>query len=105
MYFFMAESGRVLHHLTHAASDPRNTILVVGFMAEHTLGVYGLKAEFHQADVLTSELPTADAAFADPGRRASPATLTFILGPDVPYGTSLLGAMCDQPHEDAISIC
>lgn len=34
----MAESGRVLHHLAHAASDERNTILVVGFMAEHTLG-------------------------------------------------------------------
>ena len=34
----MAESGRVLHHLQHAASDQRNTILVVGFMAEHTLG-------------------------------------------------------------------
>ncbi len=34
----MAESGRVLHHLSYAASDPRNTILVVGFMAEHTLG-------------------------------------------------------------------
>ena len=34
----MAESGRVLHHLAHAVSDQRNTILVVGFMAEHTLG-------------------------------------------------------------------
>lgn len=34
----MAESGRVLHHLAHGASDQRNTILVVGFMAEHTLG-------------------------------------------------------------------
>jgi metallo-beta-lactamase family protein len=34
----MAESGRVLHHLTHSASDERNTILCVGFMAEHTLG-------------------------------------------------------------------
>jgi metallo-beta-lactamase family protein len=34
----MAESGRVLHHLAQAASDQRNTILVVGFMAEHTLG-------------------------------------------------------------------
>jgi metallo-beta-lactamase family protein len=34
----MAESGRVLHHLAHSASDQRNTILVVGFMAEHTLG-------------------------------------------------------------------
>jgi metallo-beta-lactamase family protein len=34
----MAESGRILHHLANGASDPRNTILVVGFMAEHTLG-------------------------------------------------------------------
>ena len=34
----MAESGRILHHLRHGAGDPANTILVVGFMAEHTLG-------------------------------------------------------------------
>ncbi|MDF1502773.1 MBL fold metallo-hydrolase [Roseisolibacter sp. H3M3-2] len=34
----MAESGRILHHLMHGASDPRNTILIVGFQAEHTLG-------------------------------------------------------------------
>ena len=34
----MAESGRILHHLKFGASDPRNTILIVGFQAEHTLG-------------------------------------------------------------------
>jgi metallo-beta-lactamase family protein len=34
----MAESGRILHHLLNGAANPRNTILVVGFMAEHTLG-------------------------------------------------------------------
>jgi metallo-beta-lactamase family protein len=34
----MAESGRILHHLAHSASDPRNTVLIVGFQAEHTLG-------------------------------------------------------------------
>lgn len=34
----MMESGRILHHLSQGASDPRNTILVVGFQAEHTLG-------------------------------------------------------------------
>ena len=34
----MAESGRILHHLLHGADDPRNTILIVGFQAEHTLG-------------------------------------------------------------------
>jgi metallo-beta-lactamase family protein len=34
----MVESGRILHHLMHGASDPRNTVLIVGFQAEHTLG-------------------------------------------------------------------
>jgi metallo-beta-lactamase family protein len=34
----MAESGRIVHHLVHGAHDPRNTILIVGFQAEHTLG-------------------------------------------------------------------
>ena len=34
----MMEAGRILHHLAHGASDSRNTILIVGFQAEHTLG-------------------------------------------------------------------
>ncbi len=34
----MCEGGRVLHHLRHTVSDPRNIILIVGFQAEHTLG-------------------------------------------------------------------
>lgn len=34
----MAEAGRILHHLMNNVEDPRNTILIVGFMAEHTLG-------------------------------------------------------------------
>ena len=34
----MAEAGRILHHLANGAADPRNTILIVGFQAEHTLG-------------------------------------------------------------------
>lgn len=34
----MMEAGRILHHLAHNASDPRTTILIVGFQAEHTLG-------------------------------------------------------------------
>ena len=34
----MCEAGRVLHHLKVVAPDRRSTILVVGFMAEHTLG-------------------------------------------------------------------
>lgn len=34
----MAETGRILHHLAHGVSDPRNAVLIVGFQAEHTLG-------------------------------------------------------------------
>jgi metallo-beta-lactamase family protein len=34
----MMEAGRILHHLANGASDPRNTILIVGFQAENTLG-------------------------------------------------------------------
>ena len=34
----MAEAGRIQHHLANHASDPRNTVLIVGFQAEHTLG-------------------------------------------------------------------
>ncbi|MCA9321639.1 MAG: MBL fold metallo-hydrolase [Planctomycetes bacterium] len=34
----MCEAGRILHHLKHSVSSPRNTILIVGYMAKHTLG-------------------------------------------------------------------
>jgi metallo-beta-lactamase family protein len=34
----MAESGRILHHLKNNIGDPRNTVLIVGFQSENTLG-------------------------------------------------------------------
>lgn len=34
----MAETGRVLHHLRNSIEDPRNTVLIVGYNAPHTLG-------------------------------------------------------------------
>ncbi|MBI2893967.1 MAG: MBL fold metallo-hydrolase [Deltaproteobacteria bacterium] len=34
----MCEAGRILHHLNNHIEDRRNTILIVGFQAEHTLG-------------------------------------------------------------------
>ena len=34
----MCEGGRVLHHLRTSVEDPKNTVLIVGFQAQHTLG-------------------------------------------------------------------
>jgi metallo-beta-lactamase family protein len=34
----MCEAGRILHHLANSISNPRNTVLIVGYMAENTLG-------------------------------------------------------------------
>jgi metallo-beta-lactamase family protein len=34
----MCEAGRILHHLRNNVADPRNTILIVGYCAPHTLG-------------------------------------------------------------------
>jgi metallo-beta-lactamase family protein len=34
----MAEAGRILHHLRNNIEDPRNTVLIVGWQAPHTLG-------------------------------------------------------------------
>ncbi|MDH7516138.1 MAG: MBL fold metallo-hydrolase [Bacteroidota bacterium] len=34
----MCEAGRILHHLANSIENPRNTILITGFNAPHTLG-------------------------------------------------------------------
>lgn len=34
----MCEGGRVVHHLRNNIENPNNTILIVGYMAKHTLG-------------------------------------------------------------------
>ncbi len=34
----MCEAGRILHHLRHKIHDSKNTVLIVGYMAQNTLG-------------------------------------------------------------------
>lgn len=34
----MCEHGRIVHHIKNHCQDPNNTILIVGFQAQHTLG-------------------------------------------------------------------
>jgi metallo-beta-lactamase family protein len=59
----MAEAGRILHHLRNNIGDSRNTILIVGWQAPHTLGrrlaerqtkvkIFG-ETFFRQAEVAT----------------------------------------------------
>jgi metallo-beta-lactamase family protein len=54
----MAEGGRVLHHLRNLVEDDRNTVMIIGFMAQHTLGrriaerrprvrIWGVERELH----------------------------------------------------------
>jgi metallo-beta-lactamase family protein len=85
----MVEGGRILHHLAHGASDARNTILIVGFQAEHTLGrrivekqpvikVFGVEMELRaQVEILNGYSAHADrtelAAWLARVRATSPA--------------------------------
>jgi metallo-beta-lactamase family protein len=59
----MAEAGRIQHHLKNNIGDPRNTIVMVGWQAPHTLGrrlveqatevkIFGLKYS-REAEVVT----------------------------------------------------
>ncbi|MCK5098563.1 MAG: MBL fold metallo-hydrolase, partial [Desulfobacteraceae bacterium] len=47
----MCEAGRILHHLRYKIHNPKNRILVVGFMAQHTLGrrIVDLSDEYEKA--------------------------------------------------------
>ena len=40
----MCEAGRILHHLLNNIGNPKNTIMIIGYMAEHTLGRELIKA-------------------------------------------------------------
>lgn len=41
----MCEAGRILYHLANNIGDPKNTILIVGYMSQHTLGRRILEGE------------------------------------------------------------
>ena len=54
----MCEGGRILHHFTKGLEDHRNSVVIVGFQADHTLGrrlveghrkvkVFGLQRDVH----------------------------------------------------------
>jgi metallo-beta-lactamase family protein len=59
----MCEAGRILHHLRHKIHDAKNTILIVGYMAQNTLG----------RRILDQGL-----AYAESGRKGDPPIVRFM---------------------------
>lgn len=76
----MCEAGRIVHHFVRGLGDPKNSVVIVGFMAQHTLGrrlvegrrkvkVLGVerevRARVHQIDGLSAHADQRDlVAFA-----------------------------------------
>lgn len=71
----MCENGRILHHLKNNIEDPKNTIMIVGYMAQDTLGrkikeqqkivnifgdPYHLRAEVAVMDVFSGHADRSD---------------------------------------------
>lgn len=71
----MCEAGRIRHHLKNNIEDPKNTIVIVGYMAENTLGrkivdkepiikifdsMYKLKAEVVSIEAFSAHADMAD---------------------------------------------
>jgi metallo-beta-lactamase family protein len=59
----MCEAGRILHHLRYKIHNPKNTILIVGYMAQNTLG----------RRILEKGL-----AYEESGRKGEPPLLKFM---------------------------
>lgn len=82
----MCEGGRILHHFRSGIENPKNSVVIVGFMAEHTLGrrlverrrevkVFGVertvRAQIHVLNGLSAHADRNGLlAFADQSRRA-----------------------------------
>jgi metallo-beta-lactamase family protein len=80
----MMEAGRILHHLRYKIHDPKNTILVVGYMANHTLG---------------RRLQDQGLAYAEAGRKGD-APLVKILGKEYPLRAQVVKIGGFSAHAD-----
>lgn len=80
----MCEVGRILHHLRYKIHNPVNTILIVGFMAMHTLGrrIVELSEKFEQN-----------------GRKGSPPVVK-ILGKEYPLAARVVKMGGFSAHAD-----
>ncbi len=112
----MAEAGRILHHLRNNVEDPRNTVMIVGYCAPHTLGrriverrreikIFGephrLRAE---VEVMNSYSAHADepeivdfVSHLDPGRLKR----IFLVHGDPPRQLALYEALSERGYANA----
>jgi metallo-beta-lactamase family protein len=107
----MCEGGRILHHLRNNIEDARNTILITGYNAEHTLGrriverhprvnIFGEEFELNAEVVVINSLSAhADRTeLLDFHRRFNPARLghVFLVHGDYDQQLKLQIAMQDE---------
>ena len=62
----MAEAGRIRHHIHNTVEDKRNTLLIVGWCAQHTLGARLASGDkqvniFGELHTVRAEVETIDA--------------------------------------------
>jgi metallo-beta-lactamase family protein len=115
----MCEGGRILHHLRNNIEDPRNTIMITGYNAEHTLGrriverdpkvkIFGesfkLKAEVVVLNSLSAHADRNE--LLDYHRRFNPARLrhSFLVHGDIDQAQKLGMAMEDELGLKQVSI-
>ncbi len=80
----MCEAGRILHHLRYKIHNPNNTVLIVGFMAQNTLG---------------RRLLEQGQAYADSGRQGA-APMLKILNKEYPLKAQVVKIGGFSAHAD-----
>lgn len=116
----MVEAGRILHHLIHGIGNPRNTILIVGYCAPHTLGrrltekqpvvrilgqQFRLRARVEQIDGLSTHADRDDLLDYMRGMSSPPRTVYIVHGDEkqsLAYASHLQGEGFNKvlvPHE------
>ncbi len=111
----MCEHGRILHHLKNNIEDPRSTVLIVGYMAEHTLGrkmidgeptvkifgePYRLKAQVEVIDAFSAHADRSD--LLDYATRIKGLKQTFLVHGEEKQLNAFKGALAENGIEDVI---
>lgn len=115
----MCEGGRIVHHLREGLGQPDNSVVIVGFMAQHTLGrrlaegrrevkVLGLprevRAEVHILDGLSAHADKDDLVrFIEQTGRAGRVTQVALVHGEAPARRSLAHALADRGFFQIIS--